>query len=214
MATLTRDTLSDEKFARFLTRLERLAKIVTDKDDVQQFLINKHFRRALTPNLKSLLQEREKTSETPTKIASFLDSLGKNKRSVDLHSIESTTQAEIHQLNEKFDSLKNELKNELREILRIQSSRNYECEQAELNAVKLKPRVSRPEPSDQRTDNFPPHWEINRYGRPYRCRKCGILGHRDENCRGTKLVCRICNQPGHIQPACPRRNQNQLTKNF
>ena len=33
MATLTRDTLSDEKFARFLTRLERLAKIVTDKDD-------------------------------------------------------------------------------------------------------------------------------------------------------------------------------------
>ena len=54
--TLTRDSSSDEKFARFLTQLTRLAKIVTDKPDVQQFLINKNFRRTLTPTSEEILQ--------------------------------------------------------------------------------------------------------------------------------------------------------------
>ena len=229
MSALTRDSDADEKFTRFLIRLERLAEIITDKADFQQYLVSKHFRRALTPSLKSLLKEREKGSETPLMIAKFLDGLGKNKRTVDLNQIEaSATRDDFQQLHEELVSFKNEM----REALRFHSTRYNEIDSAELNAIKTKPTANRQRPVHRQNDNFrpndkfhqndnfrqnnnfPPHWEINRYGRPFRCRKCGLRGHRDENCRGTTLICRICEEPGHIQPACPQRAQSGPPKNL
>ena len=225
MGKITRDSATDEKFSRFLTRLKRLAEIVTDKTDVQSYLIGKHFNKALTPNLKIFLREKEKSSETPAKIAEFLDNLGKHKLTVDLNSLESSsTREEIHQLHDKIDSLQNEM----RALLRFQQSKTFEAETADLYALKTKaqsrhintPRKSvtfsqrQPaRPTYQNNETFPPHWELNRYGRPFRCRKCGLRGHRDQNCTGTDFTCRICHKVGHIQAACPERkiqeNQNQ-----
>ena len=52
---------------------------------------------------------------------------------------------------------------------------------------------------------YPANFEIGPNGYPYRCHACGVLGHRRINCRGTSLICRICNRRGHIQAACPEK---------
>ena len=53
--------------------------------------------------------------------------------------------------------------------------------------------------------NYPQNFEIGPGCFPYRCHKCGVLGHRSFNCRGTKLTCNICREVGHIQAACPQK---------
>ena len=218
LRSITRDVSSEEKFSRFHTRLERLAKMVTDEPAVQKFLIEDHFRTSLSPSLKTFLHERGKSSEEPVKIAEFLDKMEKFKRTVDLNSIEaSETKKEILALNEKFDKLINEkfdkLQHELHEFLKFQKAKDFDFQAIEVNAL-TKPKNYRiaPEnrPSTERNESFPPYWELNRYGRPVRCRKCGVRGHRDVNCKGTTLTCRICQKVGHIQPACPK-NPNKLS---
>ena len=57
--------------------------------------------------------------------------------------------------------------------------------------------------TDERS--WPINFEIGPGGFPYRCHKCGVLGHRSFNCRGTKLTCNICREVGHIQAACPQK---------
>lgn len=170
--------------------------------------------------MKIFIREKEKSSEPPEKIAEFLDKLGKNKTNVDLNSLELSSTKQIDQLHEKIDSLQNEM----RALFRYQQTKNYEEETADLYAIKAKrqtqeakktinfPRRQPNRQNNQGVETFPPHWELNRYGRPFRCRKCGLRGHRDENCTGTDFVCRICNKIGHIQPACPER-KHEISKN-
>ena len=219
MKSITRDSASEEKFSRFYTRLDRLAKLVSDKPDVQKFLVVEHFSRSLSPNLKTFLHEQGKTSEEPAKVAEFLDKMEKYRRTIDLNQIEGfETKKEIHALNEKFDKLINEkfdkLQNELKEILQLQKATKFDYEAVEINAVskpKYQPRENR-KPNLQ-PETFPPHWELNRYGRPIRCRKCGLRGHRDVKCPGTDLICRLCQKKGHIAPACPKNPSKILSKN-
>ena len=243
MHALTRDSSSDEKFARFLIRLTRLAEIVTDKPDVQQFLINKNFRRILTPQIRTFLQERGKNKEEPEKIAEFLDALGKNKRMLDINSMQiSPTSEEILQIQETITNMRKEMREllVLRQPLEVinQRSRNfssneaYELDAPEVHALRATGKSSKAHPklhaaSQESTESFPGHWELNRYGRPYRCRicntrghrdencrrtptpscrKCGLRNHRTENCRGTTLICHTCNKAGHIQQVCPQNN--------
>ena len=211
MANLTRDSSANEKFSRFYTRLERLAKIVSEEKVVQSFLVDKHFQKSLTPSIRSFLREREKNTEPPEKIAAFLDGLGKNKQILELNSLDSSkTHEEIQHLHEKFDSLQSEM----REILRLQRTKtvNFDSNVAIMDVIKAKSKSSGPTKPFVNSD-FPPHWELNRYGRPFRCRKCGLRGHRDENCRGTTLTCRLCNTVGHIQPACPQKELKSQQKN-
>ena len=94
MAKITRDSNTDEKFSRFLIRLQRLAEIVTDNTDVQKFLVNQYFDEALSPTLKTFLREKEKNTETPENIAVFLDKLGKHKKVKDLNSLEISSKGE------------------------------------------------------------------------------------------------------------------------
>ena len=223
MRKITRDSAADEKFSRFLLRLKRLAEIITDNKDIQVFLVERYFDDALSPNLKTFLREKEKGSETPEKIAEFLDKLGKHKKTVDLNSLELSSSKQIDQLHEKIDSLQNEM----RALFRYQQCKSYEEETADLYALKAKPKQQQVHATrksvtfsekqswrpNQANETFPPHWELNRYGRPFRCRKCGLRGHRDQNCTGTDFVCRICNKVGHIQPACPDRKRDQIQKN-
>ena len=212
MSNLTRDSDADEKFSRFLTRLQRLAKLVTDTQVIQDFLVNKYFQNSISPSLRSFLREREKNTESPEHIADFLDKLGKNKKTADVKSIEIFgTQTIIKEMRDQFDAKFDALQSEMREILRLQKS-NYTDQHVELHAVRaVKPQVKK---NTQSTlEEFPPHWEINRYGRPFRCRKCGLRGHRDENCRGTNLTCRLCQEVGHITPACPKRALKSTSKN-
>ena len=57
--------------------------------------------------------------------------------------------------------------------------------------------------------DYPAHWEINKYGKPFRCRKCGIIGHRTESCRGNSQVsCHNCGKIGHMKFVCQELSKN------
>ena len=213
MSKITRDSASEEKFLRFLTRLSRLANIVTDDQSVQKFLLAEHFERSLSPALKTFLHEQGKASEEPESIAKFLDKMNKYKRTVDLHSVELTeTKEEIHAfMQKKFD----ELQTEMRKILALQENANLQYS-AEINAINKKttPNQNSKDRHFNDYETFPPEWELNRFGRPFRCRKCGVRGHRDFDCKGTTLSCYLCKKVGHIQPACPKNQRSiAISKN-
>ena len=219
MANLSRDSTTEEKFTRFLTRLERLAKIVTDKEDVQKFLLAKHFRRSLSPKMKTFLQEQNQLSAEPEIIAKFLDKMGKNKQTMDLFSLESSeTRTEIQALiqaalNDKFDRLQADM----REILNHQRANAFDYQAVEVNAM-TKRTQQKPEPNatliprkptrPRQTNTYPGQWT-----RPITCQKCGFRGHSAENCRGHRLTCHLCNQVGHIKPVCPQKQLINSSKN-
>ncbi|KII68056.1 hypothetical protein RF11_09405 [Thelohanellus kitauei] len=47
----------------------------------------------------------------------------------------------------------------------------------------------------------------------YECTKCGLRGHRLEECRDT-VICYICNTRGHISKICPRNKQPNRNYNY
>ena len=221
MSNLTRDLTTEEKFTRFLTRLERLAQIVTDKEEVQQFLLAQHFRRSLSPKLKSFLQEQNQLSAEPEIIAKFLDKMGKNKhgQTMDLFSMESSeTRTEIQALiqaalNDKFDRLQADMK----EILNHQRASAFDYQAVEVNAMTKRtsqkpeqnvPSIPRKTSRPRQSTAHPGQWT-----RPVTCQKCGFRGHSAENCRGHRLTCHLCNQVGHIKPVCPQTHLNNSSKN-
>ena len=215
MSSITRDSASNEKFARFLTRLERLSKIVSDKPDTQAYLINKHFRRALSPKLRTFLKEQRKISSNPTEIATFLDEMDKFKQPLEVCSVEVTeTRNEIQALNAKFDRLFNEkfdqLQSEMREMMKVNFS-HQTFDVPEVNAVmnKKTDKNSRKPPIRQTARGLPrSNWELDRWGKPVQCKKCGLNGHRTEVCRGTcRYQCHNCQEIGHLAHVCPKKEK-------
>ena len=73
--------------------------------------------------------------------------------------------------------------------------------EAEINKLKTTPKFNSSKTQFDETDSIrqklsyfqtsakpiepKPEWELNKYGKPFRCRKCGLLGHKDQNCKGT-----------------------------
>jgi len=244
----------EEKFERYLARIERYASEVSSVTEVRNFLIDNTFRKNLTPSIMRFLQEQEKTDKSAKEIATFLDDRYKYKKSVSVNSIELAgatekinelfkQNAELHQQNsklfQKMDAMQNDMKMMFMEATQPRTEdpsinfTNNIGDVHKLQTSKSKPPYSRapmarPGPSNERLATqqnqsnsrmirpetakfYPSHFEMNRYGAPFRCRKCGVLGHRDENCRGTSLVCKLCKKEGHISFACPT---NKTQKNY
>lgn len=207
MSTITRDSSTDEKFSRFLTRLERLAKIVTDEPKIQSFLVDRHFQKSLSPKIRNFLKEQKKTSSSSEDIAKFLDDMDKHKQSIDIHSLETNqTRDEIHALSDKFDRLQAEM----REILKFNLSQQS-ADAVEVNAISNK-KTNKPNQKPFMSQNghrpMRSNWEYDRWGKPVQCKKCGLRGHRTEMCRGCRLECRNCHEIGHISPVCPKNERN------
>jgi len=243
----------EEKFERYLARIERYANDVSSVTEVRNFLIDNTFRKNLAPSIMRFLHEQEKSDKTAREIAKFLDDRYKYKKSVSVNSIELAgatekinelfkQNAELHQQNsnlfQKMDAMQNDMKMMFMEATqpRTEDSVNFTNNIGDINKLqtaKLKPSYSRApmarpgrsneHPSTQQNNSndrtiktetaksYPTHFEMNRYGAPFRCRKCGVLGHRDENCRGTSLICKLCKKEGHISFVCPTK---QTQKNY
>ena len=158
---------------------------------------------------------------------------------LDISSMQiSPTSEEILQIHETINNMRKEMREllALRQPLAVihQRSNNflpkddYGLDAPEVHALRTNTKDSKTHAASQeRAEFFPAHWEINRYGRPYRCRICNTRGHKDENCRrtptpmckkcglrthstencrGTTMICHICKKPGHIQHVCPQNN--------
>ena len=242
----TRKIANEEKFTRFLTRLNQIAKKIGSSEEINSHLVNRAFRKNLTPEITAYLRDHDREGKTPAEIAEFLDKKERYKRHVSLNAI-GTSDAAIQRL----DSLEKTIQNTLMQFTTLMQNKAKETDEtndnlretnnslrldinklaAQLNArnthvprnnetpkpshyapnrVNNREQQRLPQNHQQNTINqYPAEWELNRFGAPYRCRLCGIRGHRDFNCKGTDKSCDECGQVGHIKPACPKRPTTQ-----
>ena len=222
--TATRQINENEKFTDFLDRLNSYSRKMKKLDSIiKTHLVEEAFRENLTPKIKRFLLEHDKNTEKIDEIAKYLDRMQKFKKDMTVNEI--AVSSELTDLKNEIAELKNFLKdnsiNTSRQINELRDDfYNQKLEKAELFKISTQPKRE-PVRNQQNTRNqteapvfqHNPNWEYNRFGKPYRCRHCGILGHKDESCKGTNLTCGKCQKIGHTFPACPENPRRTMPKN-
>ena len=165
-------------------------------------------------NLRQYLCDHDELDSEPLDQAKFLDKKRKNKKQIQINEIGAAQNSAFQkELMEQMANQNQVLTALTEKITQLTTQNNQLTNQnakfeAEINKLKTTPKsVSSEAQRSQKQIEPRPEWELNKYGKPFRCRKCGLLGHKDQNCKGTNLTCNKCHQVGHIAPAC------QMSKN-
>jgi len=207
LTSVTRHISNDEKFERFLERIKRIANDATDKPDVKKYLVESAFRKNLTSRHISFLREHEKTDLCIENVAKYLDKMKKNEREVSINSLEmngtSEKISELYmqnsELHKKLDTLQEEMKIFMRTVSTQSQSQNHHVELNQVN--------SRSDKNQSRPRYTRRNWNKN----PITCEKCGLWGHKGEDCWGT-TKCPICGKIGHSKFICPQKHT--MSKNL
>jgi len=237
MDSATRSVNENERWTRFYERIKRYANNISDKSEIREYLITNTFNRNVTPKLQTFLLEQGKTNLTTEGTAQFLDQMKKYKNDVVINQIEmgeatkqmaevckqnTQLQTQNQALHDKIDSLQSNMQQMIADAINQTKM--------EVNKIKATPKntiTGSDQPRNQpryqphyhprnhykrQTSNneYPVHWELNKYGTPVRCSKCGVKGHSEQKCQG-KVRCYNCQQMGHIQSRCPK--QTPVSKN-
>jgi len=236
---ISRNSDEEETFQRFLARVTILAKEASKGCDILcKHFEDETFDRSLTPELRRYLLDQGMSDKDSKTTAEYLDKMKKHKRRAAIREVsanELLLQEQVNALTAQISSLPalikdslgtsnlsekiNGLERELAHIKKIGSRddqrdgrRHYREDfdrSRERYPAEQRQSAYQPQETNSRNGPYPANFEIGPNGYPYRCHKCGILGHRKFDCRGTSLTCRICNRRGHIQAACPEK----LSKN-
>ena len=211
LTSVTRHISNDEKFERFLERIKRIANDATDKPDVKKYLVESAFRKNLTSRHISFLREHEKTDLCIENVAKYLDKMKKNEREVSINSLEmngtSEKISELYmqnsELHKKLDTLQEEMKRFIMTVS-TQSQNNH----VELNQVNSKSQPTKKSDKNQSQPRYPRrNWNKT----PITCEKCGLWGHKGEDCWGT-TKCPTCGKIGHSKFICPQKPK--ISKNL
>jgi len=179
----------------FLNRLITFGKDVDDNQEVQKYIIGMEFRKNLTPSLKQYLLDHNKSDDSCQDIAAFLDTKMKHKFNVSVNQIAASDDKRFDAIESKLDLLTDAL-------CRISEakSENHDNPPTSVNKISSQPKNGNK--LEKRAD-----WIYNKYDKPIRCGKCGMLGHYAKICPGTcNAVCHKCQKIGHLQAACPSKN--------
>ena len=202
---------------------------------LQEYFIDEAFDRNLTPEIKRYLLDQGMTGKSTTETAKYLDKMKKHKRKPNVNVINTRDlilQEQIDTLSAQFatfpDMIRDSLTSSISSIVQ-QQIRSIQSETGDINKISTKqqsqtnkdlqrddrPAPRRPQqnefrqerPNEQRShqNEYPAHFQFAPNGKPYRCTKCGVLGHESRYCKGTTLTCRYCGEPGHIKFACPKK---------
>ena len=196
-----RDIEAEEKFTRYLKRLERLSKKVSGEPKVQEYLVSQKFTKGLSPENKTFLVDQDQDEGTLLEKANFLDKRQKYKPVADTNAL-GTTAGRFHELQLQNEKLKEELisfKSEMKQL--IIGMRDVDVNQTKVEKESNVQKQTRAQP---RQPQRHPH-----------CQRCGLRNHRADTCRGHSFTCHICNRKGHLSNVCPARRSNTNTsKNF
>ena len=205
----TRHSDEEETFTRFFTRLSTLAKQCDSNATIQSFLIKNAFEKSINANLKQYLCDHDELDSEPIEIAKFLDKKRKYKKIARINEIDAVQNSAFQKEFMSQMAAQNQVLSALADKITQLTTQNSQLTtqnskfEAEINKLKAAPKHEKSNNATATKVFTPkPEWELNKYGKPYRCRKCGLLGHKDENCKGTHLTCNNCKQVGHIAPAC------------
>jgi len=226
LESATRNIEHDERFTRFLDKLRRIAQPISNNEEIRSYLITEAFHKNINRGLRTFLHEHEKNNESIDDIAKYLDRMNKHKTShVNQLEIDVATkkiselclqndklQSQNHTIEEKLDNLKLEMQQMIAAAIAHSTT--------ELNKIGATKTV---EAHNQRPGNkttskagtrqsYNPRWELDRFGAPIQCNKCGWKGHKAANCLGL-IRCSLCREQGHAITICPKRKTNSITKN-
>ena len=196
LQSASRNIDDDERFVRFLDRLKRIAGPISTNEEIKKYLITDSFHKNLNRSLRTFLHEHEKSDASIENIAAYLDRMNKHKTShineleivatkkmAELCEQNQQLQAQNSSIEDKLDLLKAEMKQMIAEAMaqsameinRIEtsnkSSRNYQSGKLFTN---------RDQKTFQRQNSYRqinPKWELNKFGVPITCNKCGWKGH-------------------------------------
>ena len=225
----------EETFTRFFTRLEKLATTASKGNDVlKTHFLEESFNQNLTPDLRRYLLDQEKSTETPEKIAEYLDKMKKYKKRIEIKAISAEDillREQVSALTQQFASFPDVLRESLGTTLSSMMDAkmdSFRREISNINKVQAAPRQSTAPTNNykhgnsfeqqqavnttaQFTRQANPSNQNNRNnferqvdGTPITCHACGVKGHTKKNCRGT-VICNYCNQRGHVKAICPLR---------
>jgi len=143
-----------------------------------------------------------------------LESDGATKKIHELCDQNAKLQSQNHTIEEKLDSLKIEMKQMIASAIAqstIELNKIAATKTAESNNQRSanKPRNFGPRPPRQ---SYSPRWELDRFGVPIQCNKCGWKGHKAANCMGL-IRCSHCREQGHAISICPKRKNDSSAKN-
>ena len=218
----TRQINENEKFSEFLDRLKSYTRKMKKLDPIiKTHMVEESFRENLTQKIKIFLLEHDKKDEEIEEIAKFLDRMQKFKKEISVNEI--AVSSELTDLKNEIADLKLFIKdnsiNTSQQLSELRDDfQNHKFQKAEIYKLTTAPNR---EPTKNHQNNSTaqpvfqhnPNWEYNRFGKPFRCRHCGILGHKDESCKGTNLTCGKCQKIGHTFPACPENPRRTMPKN-
>ena len=205
---MTRYIDENETFTRFLNRIRATAVDAANEETIQTWMINSQFKKNLTPKIKQFLLDHDKDNSTTEEKAKFLDSKNKYLKTESVNLLQTS---EITEMKEKIEIQNNALS----ELLECVGGLKMKLDsQVEINAIKN----TKYEPNQEEiiktsslaSPNSRQNWLYNKFGKPIRCGKCGMLGHYKNICPGTcKAICHLCQKQGHLQSACPTKSQTK-----
>ena len=220
----------NETFARFYTRLEKLATTASKGNDtLKTHYLDEAFHSNLTPDLRRYLLDQGKSKVSSNEIADYLDSMKKNVKRVEIKAVnaeETLLREQVTALAHQFTNLPQMLENSLGSSLKSMIDAKIDNMRREIADIdKIQPR-SEPSRENKREPTYEqrnainttstftrqrgtdsadqrPMRQLERHqdGTPITCNACGLKGHSKKNCRGT-VVCRNCGQRGHIAAIC------------
>ena len=222
LKTAARHIHENEKFTEFLDRLKSYTRKMPKLNDIiKTHMVEETFRENLNSKLKRFLLEHEKTGETIEESAKFLDRMQKYKREISVNEI--AVSSDVEEIKNQIEALTLLLKdNSINTMQQLTEIRNeFKTSRLQnVDVLKISPETRKTQNANlsgtaNQTQNYEhnPNWEYNRFGKPFRCRHCGILGHKDESCKGTNLTCMKCQKIGHTFPACPENPRRTIPKN-
>ena len=233
LSTETRYINENEKFTRFLSRINRIANDASNQPSIREYLVENTFRKNLTPRHNSFLREHEKSEDSIQKIAEYLDKMRKNVADVSVNSLElegatqkiselyrqnSELHAQNNKLHQKFDALQEDMKRVMVAVTTQnptnqrshQNASSIELNQVNQNGSKNEKRDTKNAIQSMDRRRF---WDRKPDGTPVTCDQCGLWGHFGKNCRRTTR-CAICQTVGHSKFICPQNKSNNVSKNL
>ena len=152
-------------------------------------------------------------------IASILELLKQERHQSETHMVQAVQQKQQQQQHlqqQRQQAYQPQRQN--RQLRPEQQQQQRPQQQSKPTLLQQQSLLQPPQPHQQHVRSFPDNqnrqaeWQLNRFGKPIRCFKCGMMGHTAATCLGLcKAICHTCNKVGHLQSVCPQRQRT--TKN-
>ena len=212
---LTRRAETEERYTDFLRRIKDIAKQITTEEGCIKYIVDEKFYDSLHQKEKEFVKIHLQGQNTPASVAKLLDDKEQFKRTASIATLNAHSGLEA-KIDAKFDAFtammeammasQRTVENENRHLHQRLSEATYP-QRREINAVaNVPPENKKWEPRNEWQKN----WQLNKWGYPVSCHECGLRGHLQADCKGTRRVCEICGKQGHTKFAANHHSKNEL----